>query len=152
MLPIPVFLGFPGGSDGKESDCNAGDLDSIPGLGRASGAGHDNPHQYSCLENSRDREAWRLQCISSQRARHDWATEYSTAWLLYRRVAIFFACLFYFSLRNRPVPKNFQIICKNIIWVTKSWTQLSNFHFHFVWSTLNCFHSLENFKKAYQGH
>ena len=54
MLPIPVFLGFPGGSDGKESDCNAGDLDSIPGLGRASGAGHDNPHQYSCLENSRE--------------------------------------------------------------------------------------------------
>ena len=57
MLPTPVFLGFPGSSDGKESDCNAGDLDSIPGLGRSPGGEHDNSLQYSCLENSMDREA-----------------------------------------------------------------------------------------------
>ena len=44
-------LGFPGGSDGKESACNAGDLDSIPGLGRSPGRGYGNPLQYSCLEN-----------------------------------------------------------------------------------------------------
>ena len=50
-LPIPVFMGFPGGSDGKESACNAGELDSIPGLGRSSGEGHGNLLQYSCLEN-----------------------------------------------------------------------------------------------------
>ena len=50
-LPTPVFLGFPGGSVGKESACNAGDLDSIPGLGRLLGGGHGNPLQYSCLEN-----------------------------------------------------------------------------------------------------
>ena len=50
-LPTPVFLGFPGGSDGKESICNARDLGSIPGLGRSPGRGHDNPLQYSCLEN-----------------------------------------------------------------------------------------------------
>ena len=50
-LPTPVFLGFPGGSDGKESACNVGDLGSIPGLGRSPGGGHDNPLQYSCLEN-----------------------------------------------------------------------------------------------------
>ena len=43
--------GFPGGSDGKESACNAGDLNSIPGLGRSPGGGHGNPLQYSCLEN-----------------------------------------------------------------------------------------------------
>ena len=42
---------FPGGSDGKESPCNAGDLVSIPGLGRSPGRGHGNPLQYSCLEN-----------------------------------------------------------------------------------------------------
>ena len=36
-------MGFPGGSDGKESACNAGDLDSIPGLGRSSEEGHGNP-------------------------------------------------------------------------------------------------------------
>ena len=40
-----------GGSDGKESTCNVGDLDSIPGLGRSSGGGHGNLLQYSCLEN-----------------------------------------------------------------------------------------------------
>ena len=50
-LPIPVFLGFPGGSDRKESACNVGDLGLIPGLGRSLGGGHGNPFQYSCLEN-----------------------------------------------------------------------------------------------------
>ena len=50
-LPTPVFLGFPGGSDSKESTCDAGDLGSIPGLGRSPGGGQSNPLQYSCLEN-----------------------------------------------------------------------------------------------------
>ena len=44
-------LGFPGGSDSKESACNAGDLGLIPVLGRSPGGGHGNPFQYSCLEN-----------------------------------------------------------------------------------------------------
>ena len=43
-------MGFPGGSDGKESTCNVGDLGSILGLGRSPGEGHGNPLQYSCLE------------------------------------------------------------------------------------------------------
>ena len=43
--------GFPGGSDGKESICNARDLGSVPGLGRCPGGRHGNPLQYSCLEN-----------------------------------------------------------------------------------------------------
>ena len=47
--------GFPGGSDGKESACNVGDLGSIPGLGRSPGEGNSYPLQYSCLENSMDR-------------------------------------------------------------------------------------------------
>ena len=51
MLPTPVFLGFPGGSDGKESACNAGDLGLNSGLGRSSGGGHGNPLQYSSLQN-----------------------------------------------------------------------------------------------------
>ena len=42
---------FPGGSDGKESACNAGALCLVPGLGRCPGGGHGNPLQYSCLEN-----------------------------------------------------------------------------------------------------
>ena len=43
-------VGFPGGSDGKKSVCNAGDLSLIPGLGRSPGGGHRYPLQYSCLE------------------------------------------------------------------------------------------------------
>ena len=50
-LPPPVFMGFAGGSDAKESTCNVEDLGLIPGLGRSLGRGHGNPPQYSCLEN-----------------------------------------------------------------------------------------------------
>ena len=46
-----VFLGFHGGSVGKESTCNAGPLRSIPRFGKSPGGGHDNPFQYSRLEN-----------------------------------------------------------------------------------------------------
>ena len=49
---------FPGGSNDKESACNAGDLGSTPGSGRSPGGGHGNPLQYSCLENPMDRGAW----------------------------------------------------------------------------------------------
>ena len=51
-LPTPVFLGFPCGSAGKESTHNAGDLGSIPGLGKSPGEGKGYPLQYSGLENS----------------------------------------------------------------------------------------------------
>ena len=54
-----IIRGFPGGSDGKESACNARDLCSLPGLGRSRREGNGNPLQYSCLENPRDREIWR---------------------------------------------------------------------------------------------
>ena len=60
------YRDFPGGSDGKASACNVGDLDSIPGLGRSPGAGNGNPRQYSCLGNPMDRGAW-------------WATAYRVA-------------------------------------------------------------------------
>ena len=51
-------MGFPGGSEGKESACNASDPGSIPGLGRSTGEGNGNPLYYSCLKNSRDRGVW----------------------------------------------------------------------------------------------
>ena len=66
--PISV-KGFPGGSDGKESACSAGDLGSIPGLGRSPGEGNGYPLQYSGLENSMDRTVH-----GSQRVRQDWVT------------------------------------------------------------------------------
>ena len=51
-------MGLPGGSVGKDSACNAGDLGSISGSGRSPGEGNGNPLQYSCLENLIDRAAW----------------------------------------------------------------------------------------------
>ena len=50
-------MGFPGGSNGKESACNAGDQGSIPGEGRSPGKGNSNPLQYSCLENPHEQRS-----------------------------------------------------------------------------------------------
>ena len=58
---------FPGGSDGKESASNAGDLSSIPGLGRFSGEGNGYPFQYSYLENFMDRGTWQATVHGQQR-------------------------------------------------------------------------------------
>ena len=58
-MHVQVYLwGFLGSSDSKESACNAGDTGLIPGSGKFSGEGIDNPLQYSCLEKSMDRGAW----------------------------------------------------------------------------------------------
>ena len=71
-------MGFPGGSDGKESTCNAGDPGSIPGSEIFLGEENGNPRQYSCLENSMDRGAWlgpiSFGTMGSQRVGHDRAT------------------------------------------------------------------------------
>ena len=70
------FTGFPGGSDGTESTCNAGDLGLIPGLGRSRGR-HGNPLQYSRPgESPWTEEPGRLQSLGLQRVRHDWATKH----------------------------------------------------------------------------
>ena len=62
-LPTPVFLGFPGGSDSEESACNAGDLGSIPGLGRSPVEGQGNPFQYSCLDNPHGQRSLAASCL-----------------------------------------------------------------------------------------
>ena len=64
-------MGFPDGSDSKESAHNAGDLGSILGLGRSPGGGHSNPLQYSCLENPMDGGAWRATVIGLHRVGRD---------------------------------------------------------------------------------
>ena len=51
---LTAYRSFPGGSDGKASACNVGDLGLIPGLGKSPGEGNGNPLQYSCLENPTD--------------------------------------------------------------------------------------------------
>ena len=71
-----IHLGFPSGSEGKESVCNAGDLGSISGSGRSPGEGNGYPLQYSCLENPMDRGAWQVQSVGSQRVRHSRATNF----------------------------------------------------------------------------
>ena len=59
VLPLSDCLtDFPGGSDSKVSAYNAGDLGSIPGLGKSSGEGNGNPFEYSCLENPMDGGVW----------------------------------------------------------------------------------------------
>ena len=58
LSKVTLIMGFPGGSDSKESGCNAGDSGLIPGLGRSPVEGNGYPLQYSCLENSTDRGGW----------------------------------------------------------------------------------------------
>ena len=55
---MSLYLGLPPGLSGKESTCQAGDVDSIPGLGRSPGEGNGNSLQYSSLGNPMDREVW----------------------------------------------------------------------------------------------
>ena len=78
-LKIPIKIGFvmvypgdfPGGSDGKATAYNVGDPGSIPGSGRSRGGGNGYSLQYSYLENSMDRGAWRvIQSMGSQRVGH----------------------------------------------------------------------------------
>ena len=70
---------FPGGSDGKGSACNAGDMGSVPGMGRSSGGKHGNPLQYSSLENPHRQRGQEGYCPQSHRVGHDWGTKHSTA-------------------------------------------------------------------------
>ena len=68
MLRTTRHQGFPGGSDGKESACSAGDTGSIPGLGKSPGEGHDNPLQNSCLKIPMDLEDWQATVHSVTRS------------------------------------------------------------------------------------
>ena len=68
---------FPGGSVGKESTCNAGDLDLIPKSGISPGKGNGNPLQYSCLKNPMDKGAWRATVHGITRVGNNLATKLS---------------------------------------------------------------------------
>ena len=58
-MHMRIYLNFPGGSDSKESACNAGDRSLIPGSGRSPGEGNGSSLQYACPENPMDRGDWR---------------------------------------------------------------------------------------------
>ena len=72
LMSLLLYWGLPGGSDSKESACNAGGPGSIPGSGRSPGEGNGYPLSHSSLENSMDRGVW--QAMGLQRVRHDWLT------------------------------------------------------------------------------
>ena len=90
---VPYSLGFPGGASSKNPLANAGDVrdaGSIPESGRSPGGGHDNPLQYSCMENPLDRTAYsRLQSKGLQRVRHDWTNlaRTHTLFSIWRQIA-----------------------------------------------------------------
>ena len=69
-----VSVGFPGGSDDKQSAYSAGDLGSIPRSGRSPGEGDGSPLQYSCLEDPMDRGAWRATVRGVAKSQKDWET------------------------------------------------------------------------------
>ena len=77
LLGHMIILGFPGGSECKESPCNAGDLGLISELGRSPREGNDYSLQYSCLENPMDGKAWWATVHGSQTAGYNWATSLS---------------------------------------------------------------------------
>ena len=117
-IQLTRYQGFPGGSGGKESTCNAGDLGSIPGSGRSSGDGNGYPLQYSCLENPMDREAW-------------WATIHRVAnsgtrlkWLSLHTWLIIF-CEKCHKKRNQRIilKKSFQL---EIWWIVATWVGVQN--------------------------
>ena len=68
-------MGFPGGSEVKASACNVGDPDFIPRLGRSAGEGNSYPLQYSCLENSKDRGAWKA-IVHGATKSQTWLSDY----------------------------------------------------------------------------
>ena len=78
FLSDTLKLGFPGSSDGKELACNAGDLDSVPGLRRSPGEGNGYPLQHFCLENPMGRGGWWAPIHGSQRVGHHWVTKHAT--------------------------------------------------------------------------
>ena len=93
------------GSDGKESDCHAGDRGSIPGLGRSPGGAHGNPLHFSCLENPTDRGAWRATVhgvAESQTRRKWWST--SIQWAHLKSTALRFTLAQDILLNPKNIP------------------------------------------------
>ena len=104
-----IFQGFPGGSEGRVSACNVGDLDSIPRSGRSPGEGNGNPLQYPCLENPLDRGAW----YSPPGHRESDTTEWLhfTYSFLFFSFPVFFSIHFYFTFKVISLTLSFTFFC-----------------------------------------
>ena len=101
LAPHSNQWGFPGGSDGKESSWKAGDLSLIPGLGRSPGGQHDNPLQYSGLENPLDKGVWRaiVHRVTQSRTRLKWLSS-SSRFVPNMTSSKFWECCFIFAVEN----------------------------------------------------
>ena len=102
-------VGFPGGSVGKESSCNAGDtgdMSSVPRSERSSGEGHGNPLQHSCLENPMGSGAWRA-TVYRVTKRHNWSNWAKTICLIlivYTLILLCFGIIF-LEVYSKIIPK-----------------------------------------------
>ena len=142
-----INMGFPSGSVGKESACNAGDLGSIPGLGKSPGEGNGNPLQYSCLENSMDRGAWQA-IVHRIAVGHDCETNFHFQLLIH--------CISTTPI-NLKKTSNFRLSLRyfecHMLW--RVWILLNNSktccNFHFV-ETLNWLNSNLKLDFAHWGH
>ena len=94
--------GFPGVSYVKESSCNAGDLGLIPGLGRSPGEGTGNPLQYSCLESSMNKGAWRATVhMGYQESDMTEETEYECIYIILYYIIHVYRCIYvYICMRS----------------------------------------------------
>ena len=99
---VVFHVGFPSGSEGKESACNARDLGSISGLGRSPGEENGNPLQHSCLENPMDRGAWwaTVHGVAQSRTRLSYFTFFLSFFLLVFHV-------YYIFFIHSPVDRHF---------------------------------------------
>ena len=83
-----LYLSLPGSSAGKESTCNAGDLGSVPGLGRSPGGGHGNPLQYSCLENPHGQRSLAAHGVAEWDMTDDSAQHSTAEYLTYSKFSV----------------------------------------------------------------
>jgi len=160
LLMLKHLLGFPGGSDCKESACNLGDLGYIPGSGRSPGGEPGNPLQYSCLENHQgQRSVLSLKSMRSQRVRHDWGNKHKHPLLTEKISPLWFqifVCFLFFEQKYQffqpsggyykpQLTFNFQIhgvfkVTKNLkrqyIWKCFYWCKVLTNVYWFSWFVL----------------
>ena len=95
------YESFPGGSDSKESACNARDPSTNPGSERFSGEGNGNTFQYSCLENSMDRGAWKSTVHGISKSRHNWSKNTFTLIYIMHSKMIHYVVFTWFSTLHK---------------------------------------------------
>ena len=145
MLDLEHIPGFPGGSDGKESACNAGDPCSIPGSGRLPGGGLGNPLQHSYLENSMDKSAFQatVYAVSKSWTQHTPTHTHTAHIPTFRQQCSLFISFqtpfpqSHWGLINALIDHAFlyhfwiRIVCTVDPWTTWIWSAWAHLHMEF---------------------